>query len=80
MRRISAVMLDLVMPGLSGVEVFERLRRLDPQLKVVLASGYSSEGEADRLLAQGAAAFLQKPFTIQQLAEVLTGLLGPIPR
>jgi CheY-like chemotaxis protein len=78
--RINAVMLDLVMPGLSGVEVFERLRRLDPQLKVVLASGYSSEGEADRLLAQGAAAFLQKPFTIQQLAEVLTGLLGPIPR
>jgi CheY-like chemotaxis protein len=74
--RISAVMLDLVMPGLSGVEVFERLRRLDPRLKVVLASGYSSEGEADRLLAQGAAAFLQKPFTIQQLAEVLTGLLG----
>jgi CheY-like chemotaxis protein len=47
---------------------------------VVLASGYSSEGEAERLLAQGAAAFLQKPFTIQQLAEVLTGLLGPVPR
>jgi two-component system cell cycle sensor histidine kinase/response regulator CckA len=78
--RISAVMLDLVMPGLSGVEVFARLRRMDPQLKVVLASGYSSEGEADRLLAQGAAAFLQKPFTIQQLAEALTGLLGPAPR
>jgi DNA-binding NtrC family response regulator len=53
---------------------------MDPGLKVVLASGYSSEGEADRLLAQGAAAFLQIPFTIQQLSETLTGLLGAFPR
>jgi len=78
--RIRAVVLDLVMPGMSGVELFARLRRLNPEVKVLLASGYSSEGEADRLLEQGAAAFLQKPFTLQQLSETLARLLGASPR
>jgi DNA-binding NtrC family response regulator len=65
---------------MSGVELFARLRRLNPEVKVLLASGYSSEGEADRLLEQGAAVFLQKPFTLQQLSETLARLLGASPR
>jgi signal transduction histidine kinase len=77
--KIAAVVLDLIMPGMSGTEVFQRLRQLVPGVKVLLASGYSSQGEAEQLLTQGAAAFLQKPFTIKELSEALTDLLGASP-
>jgi CheY-like chemotaxis protein len=72
----SVVILDLVMPNMSGAETFHALRREFPELKILLASGYSNEESADELLAAGAAGFVQKPFSLQDLLNALESALG----
>jgi CheY-like chemotaxis protein len=68
---IDIVVLDMVMPLLDGKSTFYALRRINPNVRVVLASGYSIDGEAQSLLDQGVAAFLQKPFRLGTLADAL---------
>ena len=68
---IVAVILDLTMPRLSGGEVFEQIRRLRPQLPVLLSSGYNEENTMERFAGKGLAGFLQKPFSINDLAAKL---------
>ena len=69
---IDLVILDLVMPGLSGEETLERLRALDGQVKVVISSGVVQEKEAAGLIAQGCLAFLSKPYDIPKLQSILS--------
>ncbi|MDX9722490.1 MAG: PAS domain S-box protein [Myxococcota bacterium] len=68
---VAAVLLDMVMPDLGGQAVYELLRAIDPTVRVVLASGYSLNGEAQRILDSGVRAFLQKPFRFAELARVI---------
>jgi len=68
-RLINLIFLDMVMPRMSGKDVFAQLVKIDPRVRIILMSGYSEEGDAMTLLKQGAAGFLQKPFTIDELAE-----------
>lgn len=63
------IILDLLMPGLSGEEVFGRLKRLNAAVKVLLVSGFSSETVVRRLLDNGGTGFIQKPFSIEILAD-----------
>jgi two-component system cell cycle sensor histidine kinase/response regulator CckA len=72
----SLIILDLLMPGLSGEEVFARLQRLNPAVRVLLVSGFSSETVVRRLLDAGGAGFIQKPFSIEILAEKVHLCLG----
>jgi CheY-like chemotaxis protein len=76
--RPDLVILDLVMPGISGAETFRRLRALSPDLKILLCSGYSLNDETRNILEQGCEGFIQKPFTLQALSskirEVLDGV------
>lgn len=74
--RFDLVILDLIMPGLSGRETFEALRALDPAVKVLLASGHSADTEAKRLMARGCNGFLQKPFTPQVLSAKVASIVG----
>jgi two-component system cell cycle sensor histidine kinase/response regulator CckA len=62
------VVMDMLMPGLSGEEVFSRLRLLQPDLKVLIVSGFSSEQAVNRVLSRGGLDFIQKPFSIEVLA------------
>ena len=71
--RYDLVVLDLLMPGLSGEEVFERIKRLNPEQKILIVSGFSSEAVVRRLLSSGAAGFIQKPFSIDSLAAKVKG-------
>lgn len=71
---IDLVILDLIMPGMSGEETFSALKDLEPQIKVLLSSGYSIEGQAERILEKGASAFVQKPFNINALSDALKGV------
>jgi PAS domain S-box-containing protein len=66
---IDVVVLDMVMPKMSGRGVFAELRRIDPAVRVVLLSGHSLDGDTQALLEEGAAAFIQKPFQIDHLLE-----------
>lgn len=68
---IDLVLLDMIMPKLGGVETFRELRKLDPQVPVVLLSGYTKDVAAQELLNEGARGFLQKPYKIQDLAQVM---------
>jgi PAS domain S-box-containing protein len=74
--RVRLVLLDMIMPGMGGKETFRHLRSIDPQIPVIIASGYSVEGEVDSLLRSGCNGFLQKPFSVAQLAEKMGRALG----
>lgn len=63
------VILDMMMPKMAGDEVFKRLKELDPDVRVLLASGYTSEGRARSVLDNGGLGFVQKPFAVEELAR-----------
>jgi signal transduction histidine kinase/CheY-like chemotaxis protein len=73
---IDLVILDLIMPGMGGGKAFEALRSINPELKVILSSGYSVDGEARRIMEKGCNGFIQKPFRIADLSEKLRDILG----
>jgi len=73
---IGLVVLDLLMPGLSGEDVFYRLQEIDPGVKVLIVSGFSSEHVVQRILRDGARDFIQKPFSIEVLSDKVGGCLN----
>ena len=62
------VILDMIMPGMSGAETFEALKAFCPGIKVLLSSGYCAEAPAAETLRQGCEDFIQKPFTLGDLS------------
>jgi two-component system cell cycle sensor histidine kinase/response regulator CckA len=73
--RIDVVILDMTMPGLSGEEAFGELRRLRPDVRVLLTSGYNEQEATSRFIGKGLAGFLQKPFQLSTLREKLFQIL-----
>ena len=71
---IDVVVLDMMMPKLNGRQTFLALHDLDPEVCVLLASGYSVDREAEAALAAGAAGFIQKPFRMTELNRRLIEL------
>ncbi|MBI5584980.1 MAG: response regulator [Deltaproteobacteria bacterium] len=73
---VDLVILDLILPEMDGGEIFDRLRELNPQVKVLLSSGYSIDGQATQILERGCQGFIQKPYSLQELSlkirEILT--------
>jgi len=77
-KEIDLVLMDLTMPHLDGAKAFGELRRLNPDVRVILASGYSHEDVASRFAGKGLDGVLQKPYTLLKLRESLAGLMpGP---
>ncbi len=74
-REIDLVLLDMVMPVMNGTETFAALREVNPGVKVVLSSGYSLDGEAQKLLEEGVVSFVQKPYRTTDLAAHLSTAL-----
>ncbi|MDR7569219.1 MAG: PAS domain S-box protein [Armatimonadota bacterium] len=74
---VDLVILDMVMPGMSGAEAFEAILRLNPKARVLLSSGYTQEGAAGELLRKGARGFLQKPYLITELTAKVREALEP---
>ena len=74
--RVDVVLLDLVMPKLSGPETFRRLREIDPEVRVVFASGFSDDMRVEELLQLGAKGFIQKPYPLAVLSKTLADALG----
>ncbi len=68
---IAAVLLDMVMPVMSGDEAFHQIKQLQPDVPIIATSGYSEVVATERFGSSGVAAFLQKPFTAEKLAEVI---------
>ena len=74
--KIDLVILDMIMPGMSGAETFERLKAIDPGVNVLLSSGYTPNGPAQDILRRGCRGFIQKPFTIEQLSQKIREILS----
>jgi len=72
---IDLVLLDIIMPKMGGKETFEALRALSPSLPILLSSGYTVEGKAQEILNAGADGFLQKPYSLSELARAVRGVL-----
>ena len=70
------VLLDVLMPHLSGAEVFECLREIQSDVHVLVMSGYAAPDVVQGMLAHGALAFIQKPFTIDELSLKVREALG----
>jgi PAS domain S-box-containing protein len=72
---ISLVVCDMIMPGMDGEETYNALLKCDSSVRVILASGYSIEGKASALLANGVRGFVQKPFTYDVLCRTVREVL-----
>jgi PAS domain S-box-containing protein len=67
-KNIDLVVLDLILPGMSGKDIYYRLREISPQVKVLISSGCAQDGQADELMAGGCLGFIQKPYNIEALS------------
>ena len=70
-QKIDLVILDMVMPLMNGEETFEKIRALDPEMRVLVSSGYSRETEIEKMMKKGCNGFILKPFDIAKLSEKL---------
>jgi two-component system cell cycle sensor histidine kinase/response regulator CckA len=73
---IDIVLLDMIMPNMSGGEVYDRLKEINPDIKVLLSSGYSIDSEATEILNRGCDGFIQKPFDIKKLSAKIGEILN----
>jgi PAS domain S-box-containing protein len=72
---IDLVVLDLVMPGMGGSETFDLLRQVNPEVKVLLASGFSIDSQATGLMDRGCNGFIQKPYNLEGLSRKIDEIL-----
>jgi len=77
---ISCVILDLTMPRMGGEQAYEKLRELDPEVPIILSSGYTEQEITERFRDKGEiAGFIHKPYTVKQLLATLSEVLGSSP-
>ena len=72
---IDLVLLDMVMPGMDGGQTFDRIREIQPQLPVLLSSGYAINGKALEIMNRGCNGFIQKPFSMSELSKKVRKVL-----
>ena len=75
--RFAAILLDLVMPGLTGSETFRAISALRADIPVIICTGYAAEAHIDSDVKRRIAGLLQKPFAVERLAVMLTGVGAP---
>jgi PAS domain S-box-containing protein len=75
--QVSLVILDMIMPEMGGGEVFDQLKQINRRVKVLLASGFSMQGQAREIMNRGCVGFIQKPFTMEDLSFKLRSVLSP---
>ena len=73
--KIDMVILDMIMPDMSGGDTYDRLKEINSDINVLLSSGYSINGQATEILNRGSNGFIQKPFNIEQLSQKLRAIL-----
>jgi CheY-like chemotaxis protein len=76
-KSIDLVLMDLTMPHMDGREAFQHLRRIRPDIPVILSSGYNEQESIQEFLGRGLAGFLQKPYTLRALEQVVQKALAP---
>ena len=72
---IELVILDMIMPGVGGGETYDRIKAINPEVKVLLSTGYSINGQATEILERGCNGFIQKPFRMKELSHKIREVL-----
>jgi two-component system cell cycle sensor histidine kinase/response regulator CckA len=72
---VDLVLLDMVMPEMAGGETYDQMKEINPNIKVLLSSGYSINGQATDILDRGCNAFIQKPFRMSDLSQKIGQVL-----
>lgn len=75
-RDVDLVILDINMPKMNGKEVFRAMRKINPSVRVLVASGHSADGDAQTIVDEGAHAFIGKPFTLESLSKAIADVFG----
>jgi two-component system cell cycle sensor histidine kinase/response regulator CckA len=73
--KIDLVILDMIMPRMGGGEAYDRMKEFNPNLKVLLSSGYSIDSQAKEILKRGCDGFIQKAFGMQELSQRIRDVL-----
>ena len=73
--KISAILLDMIMPVMSGKEAFVEIKKINPEAKILLASGLRQDSRVQEVMDMGADDFLQKPFTLENLTKVMKRII-----
>ena len=73
--QIDIVLLDMIMPDMSGSDTYDKLKEINPDVKVLLSSGYSMIGTATEIMDRGCSGFIQKPFKMKELSQKLREIL-----
>lgn len=72
---IKLVILDMVMPEMNGKECFNRLRMLNPDLKIILSSGFTQENDLEDLKREGLNGFIKKPYSTSEISKLIKDIL-----
>ncbi len=75
---IDLVILDLIMPGMDGSKVYDGVMEILPRMPVILSSGYTIDGQADKIMKKGCNGFIQKPFNIFELSKKVRQILDEV--
>ena len=73
--QVLLVILDMIMPDLGGGAVYDGLKEINPDVKVLLSTGYGVSGQAQEILDRGCNDFIQKPFSLIQLSQKIRRIL-----
>ncbi|MFC1823460.1 response regulator [Thermodesulfobacteriota bacterium] len=73
--KIDFIILDMIMPDISGSETYDMIKEINPNAKVILSSGYSLSGQASEILERGCDGFIQKPFNLKDLSHKIREVL-----
>lgn len=65
----------MIMPGMGGAELFQRLKEMDADIKALLSTGYNFSEQAAEILNQGCRGFIQKPFTLLDISKKVREIL-----
>jgi DNA-binding NtrC family response regulator len=72
---IDLLILDMIMPDMEGGATYDKIKDLNPNVKVLLASGYSIDGRASEIMKRGCNGFIQKPFNMKELSDKIRNIL-----
>ncbi|MDC7225568.1 MAG: response regulator [Spirochaetales bacterium] len=69
---INLVIMDIIMPRMGGLEAFEKIKKIDPDVKVIVTSGFPREDRFEAFIDGGAVAVMKKPYRRKVMAELLS--------
>lgn len=72
---VDLIILDMVMPGMDGSTTFDHIRKQQPGIPIILSSGYSMDGQAEKIMRRGCNGFIQKPFNLSTISQKIRAVL-----